>query len=99
MAEPRPLESPLAAWEQEEAVAPPASFLKEVATAYRRNRMAMAGAAVVLVLALLALLVGHLSPYDPYQIDLDLMSQIEGYLRMHHHDGIVKRGKIRARNL
>jgi preprotein translocase subunit SecY len=32
-------------------------------------------------------------------VDLDLMSQIEGYLRMHHHDGIVKRGKIRARNL
>jgi preprotein translocase subunit SecY len=32
-------------------------------------------------------------------VDLDTMSQIEGYLRMHHHDGIVKRGKIRARNL
>jgi len=32
-------------------------------------------------------------------VDLDTMSQIEGYLRMHHHDGIVRRGKIRARNL
>ena len=32
-------------------------------------------------------------------VDLDTMSQIEGYLRMHHHEGIVKRGKIRARNL
>jgi preprotein translocase subunit SecY len=32
-------------------------------------------------------------------VDLDTMSQIEGYLRMHHHDGIVKRGKIRSRNL
>jgi preprotein translocase subunit SecY len=32
-------------------------------------------------------------------VDLDTMSQIEGHLRMHHHEGIVKRGKIRARNL
>ncbi len=32
-------------------------------------------------------------------VDLDTMSQIEGYLRMHHHEGIVKRGKIRSRNL
>ncbi len=32
-------------------------------------------------------------------VDLDTMSQIEGYLRMHHHDGIVKRGRIRSRNL
>jgi preprotein translocase subunit SecY len=32
-------------------------------------------------------------------VDLDTMSQVEGYLRMHHHDGIVKRGKIRSRNL
>jgi preprotein translocase subunit SecY len=32
-------------------------------------------------------------------VDLDTMSQIEGYLRMHHHDGIVRKGKIRARNL
>jgi preprotein translocase subunit SecY len=32
-------------------------------------------------------------------VDLDTMSQVEGYLRMHHHDGIVRKGKIRARNL
>jgi preprotein translocase subunit SecY len=32
-------------------------------------------------------------------VDLDTMSQIEGYLRMHHHEGIVRKGKIRARNL
>jgi preprotein translocase subunit SecY len=32
-------------------------------------------------------------------VDLDTMSQIEGHLRMHHHEGLVKKGKIRARNL
>jgi preprotein translocase subunit SecY len=32
-------------------------------------------------------------------VDLDTMAQIEGHLRMHHHDGILKRGRIRARNL
>ncbi len=32
-------------------------------------------------------------------VDLDLMSQIEGHLRMHHHEGFTKKGKIRSRNL
>lgn len=32
-------------------------------------------------------------------VDLDLMSQIEGQLRMHHHSGFSKKGKIRSRNL
>lgn len=32
-------------------------------------------------------------------VDLDLMSQIEGHLRMHHQDGLTKKGKIRSRNL
>ncbi len=32
-------------------------------------------------------------------VDLDTMSQIEGYLRMHHHEGIVRKGKLRSRNL
>ncbi|MBN2509827.1 MAG: preprotein translocase subunit SecY [Spirochaetales bacterium] len=32
-------------------------------------------------------------------VDLDTMSQIEGHLRMHHHDGLTKKGKIRSRNL
>jgi preprotein translocase subunit SecY len=32
-------------------------------------------------------------------VDLDTMAQIEGHLRMHHHDGIMKKGRIRARNL
>jgi ABC-type dipeptide/oligopeptide/nickel transport system permease subunit len=73
MTDPDTLAGP--SWEQEAAAAPPASFLRDMARAYRRNRMAMAGAAVVLVLALLAVLVPHLSPWDPYAVDLDFMSQ------------------------
>jgi preprotein translocase subunit SecY len=32
-------------------------------------------------------------------VDLDTMSQIEGMLKMHHHEGLVKRGRLRGRNL
>jgi preprotein translocase subunit SecY len=32
-------------------------------------------------------------------VGLDTMSQIESYLRMHHQDGLVKKGKIKSRNL
>ncbi len=32
-------------------------------------------------------------------VDLDTMSQIEAQLKMHHHDGLVKKGKLRSRNL
>jgi preprotein translocase subunit SecY len=32
-------------------------------------------------------------------VDLDTMSQIEGLLKMHHHEGLVKKGRLRGRNL
>jgi preprotein translocase subunit SecY len=32
-------------------------------------------------------------------VDLDTMAQIEANLRMHHHDGLVRKGKLRSRNL
>jgi preprotein translocase subunit SecY len=32
-------------------------------------------------------------------VDLDTMSQIEGLLKMHHQEGLVKRGRLRSRNL
>ena len=60
---------------EEEIVAPPSSFLKDLVTAYRRNRLAMAGAAVVLVLFLMAILAPWLTPYDPYAIDLEIMTE------------------------
>ena len=32
-------------------------------------------------------------------VDLDTMSQIEGLLKMHHQEGLTKRGRLRGRNL
>ncbi|MBU0934197.1 MAG: preprotein translocase subunit SecY, partial [Spirochaetes bacterium] len=32
-------------------------------------------------------------------VDLDTMSQIEAQLKMHHHDGLTKKGHIKSRNL
>jgi len=32
-------------------------------------------------------------------VDLDTMSQIDGLLKMHHHEGLTKRGRLRGRNL
>lgn len=46
-----------------------------------------------------ALLMGGTSLIIMVGVDLDLMSQIEGHLRMHHHDGLLKKGRIKGRNL
>ncbi|RKX80122.1 MAG: preprotein translocase subunit SecY [Spirochaetes bacterium] len=46
-----------------------------------------------------ALLMGGTSLLIMVGVDLDTMSQIEGHLRMHHHEGLVKKGRIRSRNL
>jgi len=46
-----------------------------------------------------AMLMGGTSLLIMVGVDLDTMSQIEGHLRMHHHDGLTKKGKIRSRNL
>ncbi|MDR0655473.1 MAG: preprotein translocase subunit SecY [Treponema sp.] len=32
-------------------------------------------------------------------VDLDTMSQVEGLLKMHHHEGLTKRGRLKGRNL
>ena len=32
-------------------------------------------------------------------VDLDTMAQIEALLKMHHHDGLTKKGHLRGRNL
>jgi preprotein translocase subunit SecY len=49
--------------------------------------------------SLIAYLMGGTSLLIIVGVDLDLMSQIEGQLRMHHHDGLTKKGRIRGRNL
>jgi preprotein translocase subunit SecY len=32
-------------------------------------------------------------------VDLDTMSQVESLLKMHHHEGLTRRGRLRGRNL
>ncbi|GHU21929.1 protein translocase subunit SecY [Spirochaetia bacterium] len=32
-------------------------------------------------------------------VDLDTMSQVEGLLKMHHHEGLTKKGRLQGRNL
>ena len=46
-----------------------------------------------------AMLMGGTSLLIMVGVDLDTMSQIEGHLRMHHHEGLVRRGKLKSRNL
>ena len=46
-----------------------------------------------------AYLLGGTSLLIMVGVDLDTMSQIDGFLKMHHHDGLTKRGRIRGRNL
>lgn len=46
-----------------------------------------------------AYLIGGTSLLIMVGVDLDTMAQIEGHLRMHHHEGLVKKGRIRSRNL
>lgn len=47
----------------------------------------------------LAYLLGGTSLLILVGVDLDTMSQIEAMLKMHHHDGLVRKGHIRSRNL
>ncbi len=46
-----------------------------------------------------AMLMGGTSLIIMVGVDLDTMSQIEALLKMHHQDGLMKKGKIRSRNL
>ncbi len=47
----------------------------------------------------ISMLMGGTSLLILVGVDLDTMSQIEAQLKMHHHEGLVKHGKIRSRNL
>ena len=46
-----------------------------------------------------AMLMGGTSLLILVGVDLDTMAQVEAQLRMHHHSGLLKKGKIRPRNL
>ena len=47
----------------------------------------------------LAYLLGGTSLLILVGVDLDTMAQVEALLKMHHHEGIVRKGHIRSRNL
>jgi preprotein translocase subunit SecY len=47
----------------------------------------------------ISMLMGGTSLIIMVGVDLDTMSQVEALLRMHHQDGLTKKGKIRSRNL
>jgi preprotein translocase subunit SecY len=77
------------------------------------NRIVLPGALYLALIALiptivqrlfnfpseLSYLLGGTSLLILVGVDLDTMSQVEGQLKMHHHDGLTKRGHIKARNL
>jgi len=47
----------------------------------------------------LAYLLGGTSLLILVGVDLDTMSQVEALLKMHHHEGLTRKGHIRSRNL
>ncbi len=77
------------------------------------NRIVLPGSIFLALIAIIPTLIIKFVPEFPQEfafllggtsliilvgVDLDTMSQIEGHLKMHHHDGLVKKGKIRSRN-
>ncbi len=47
----------------------------------------------------ISMLMGGTSLLILVGVDLDTMSQVEAVLKMHHSEGLVKKGKLRSRNL
>ena len=77
------------------------------------NRLILPGSLFLALIAVIPTIIQHLFGF-PQQIsmlmggtsliimvgvDLDTMSQVEALLKMHHHDGLTKKGKIRSRSL
>ncbi len=77
------------------------------------NRLVLPGSLYLAVIAVLptivqnlfgfpqsiSMLMGGTSLLILVGVDLDTMSQVEAMMKMHHQDGLVKKGKLRARNL
>lgn len=77
------------------------------------NRLVLPGSLYLAVIAVLptiiqnlfgfpqsiSLLMGGTSLLILVGVDLDTMSQVEALLKTHYHDGLVKKGRIRSRNL
>ena len=47
----------------------------------------------------ISMLMGGTSLIILVGVDLDTMSQVEALMKMHHQEGLTKKGKIRSRNL
>jgi preprotein translocase subunit SecY len=77
------------------------------------NRIVLPGSLYLAIIAVLPQIIQRLFSFPPsisylmggtsllilVGVDLDTMSQIEALLKMHHHEGLTKRGKLRGRNL
>ncbi|GHV78088.1 protein translocase subunit SecY [Spirochaetia bacterium] len=77
------------------------------------NRIVLPGSLYLAVIAVLPTIIQHLFNFPSsisylmggtsllilVGVDLDTMSQVEALLKMHHHDGLTKRGRLRGRNL
>ncbi len=77
------------------------------------NRLILPGALFLAAIAIVPTLVQNLFKFPPsismlmggtsliilVGVDLDTMSQIEALMRMHHQEGLTKKGRIRSRNL
>ena len=77
------------------------------------NRIVLPGSLYLAVIAVLPSLIQYLFKFPSsisylmggtsllimVGVDLDTMSQIEGLLKMHHHEGLTRKGRLRGRNL
>jgi preprotein translocase subunit SecY len=77
------------------------------------NRIVLPGSLYLAVIAVLPTIIQHLFNFPSsisylmggtsllilVGVDLDTMSQIEALLKMHHHDGLTRKGRLRGRNL
>jgi preprotein translocase subunit SecY len=77
------------------------------------NRIVLPGSLYLALIAIIPTLIQYLFKFPPQisylmggtsllilvGVDLDTMSQIEGLLKMHHHDGLTRKGRLRGRNL
>jgi preprotein translocase subunit SecY len=77
------------------------------------NRIVLPGSLYLAIIAVLPTIIQHLFNFPSsisylmggtsllilVGVDLDTMSQVEALLKMHHHEGLTKRGRLRGRNL
>jgi preprotein translocase subunit SecY len=77
------------------------------------NRIVLPGSLYLAVIAVLPTLIQYLFNFPSsisylmggtsllilVGVDLDTMSQVEALLKMHHHNGLTRRGRLRGRNL